>query len=48
MVPSGLLLVFRGLGAPGVGPLSDRGNAAAGALAVMLLFTASAHFTATK
>ncbi len=52
MVPSGLLmvslLVFRGLGALGVGPLSDWRDAAACALAVMFLFTASAHFTSTK
>ncbi len=52
MVPFGLLmvslLVFRGLGALGVGPLSDWRDAAACALAVMFLFTASAHFTSTK
>lgn len=51
MVPFGLLLVsllvFRGLGALGVEPLSDWRNAAAYALAVMFLFTASAHFTST-
>jgi uncharacterized membrane protein len=52
MVPFGLLLasllVFRTLGALGVEPLSDWRNAAACALALMFLFTASAHFTSTK
>jgi uncharacterized membrane protein len=52
MVPFGVLLVsllaFRSLGALGVEPLSEWRNAAAGALAVMFLFTASAHFTGTK
>ncbi|CAA9520659.1 MAG: hypothetical protein AVDCRST_MAG05-3586 [uncultured Rubrobacteraceae bacterium] len=52
MVPLGVLLVsllvFRGLGALGVEPLSDWRNAAAGALALMFLFTASAHFTGTR
>ena len=52
MVPFGLLLVsllvLRGLGALGVEPLSDWRNAAACALAVMFLFTASAHFTHTR
>ncbi len=52
MVPLGVLLVsllvFRGLGALGVEPLSDWPNAAAGALALMFLFTASAHFTGTR
>ena len=42
------LLVFRGLGVLGVEPLSDWRNAAAGALALMFVFTASAHFTSTK
>ena len=52
MIPFGLLLasllVFRTLGALGVEPLSDWRNAAACALALMFLFTASAHFTSTK
>jgi len=52
MVPFGLLLasllVFRTLGALGVEPLSTWRNAAACALALMFLFTASAHFTSTK
>ena len=52
MVPFGLLLVsllvLRGLGALGVEPLSDWRNAAAGALALMFLFTANAHFTGTR
>lgn len=52
MVPFVLLLVslllFGGLGALGVEPLSDWRNAAAGSLALMFLFTASAHFTSTK
>ena len=52
MVPFAVLLVsllaFRSLGALGVEPLSGWSNAAAGALAVMFLFTASAHFTATR
>ncbi len=52
MVPLGVLLVsllvFRSLGALGVEPLSDWRNAAAGALALMFLFTASAHFTGTR
>ena len=42
------MLVFRSLGALGVEPLSGWRNAAACALAVMFLFTASAHFTRTK
>lgn len=42
------LLVFRGLGAVGVEPLSDWRNAAACALALMFLFTAGAHFTSTR
>ena len=52
MVPFGLLLVsllaFRSLGALGFEPLSDWRNAAVGALALMFLFTASAHFTSTR
>ena len=52
MVPLGVLLVsllvFRILGALGVETLSDWRNAAACALALMFLFTASAHFTGTK
>jgi hypothetical protein len=52
MVPLGVLLVsllvFRTFGALGVEPLSEWRNAAACALAVMFLFTASAHFTRTK
>ena len=52
MVPLGVLLVsllvFRTLGALGFEPLSEWRNAAACALAVMFLFTASAHFTRTK
>jgi uncharacterized membrane protein len=52
MVPLGVLLVsllvFRTIGALGVEPLSEWRNAAACALAVMFLFTASAHFTRTK
>ena len=52
MVPLGVLLVsllvFRSLGALGVEPLSDWRNAAAGALALMFLFTASVHFTGTR
>lgn len=52
MVPFGLLLVsllvFRGLGALGVEPLSDWRSAGACALALMFLFTASAHFTSTR
>jgi uncharacterized membrane protein len=52
MVPLGVLLVsllvFRSLGALGVEPLSDWQNAAACALALMFLFTASAHFTSTR
>ncbi|HEV2091834.1 MAG TPA: DoxX family protein [Rubrobacter sp.] len=52
MVPFVLLLVsllaFRSLGAAGVEPLSDWRNAAACSLALMFLFTASAHFTSTK
>lgn len=52
MVPFGLLLVsllvFRSIGALGFEPLSDWRNAAACALAVMFLFTASAHFTSTR
>ena len=50
MVPFGLLLVsllvLRSLGALGVEPLADWRNAAA--LALMFLFTASAHFTSTR
>jgi uncharacterized membrane protein len=42
------LLVFRSLGTLGVEPLLEWRNAVAGALAVMFLFTASAHFTGTK
>ncbi len=52
MVPLGVLLVsllvFRSLGALGVETLSDWRNAAACALALMFLFTASAHFTSTR
>ena len=52
MVPLGVLLVpllvFRSLGALGVELLSDWRNAAAGALALMFLFTANAHFTGTR
>ena len=52
MVPFGLLLVsllvFRSLGALGVEPLADWRNAAACALALMFLFTASAHFMSTR
>jgi uncharacterized membrane protein len=52
MVPLGVLLVsllvFRAFGALGVEPLSEWRTAAACALAVMFLFTASAHFTRTK
>ena len=52
MVPLGVLLVsllvFRTFGALGFEPLSEWRNAAACALAVMFLFTASAHFTRTK
>jgi uncharacterized membrane protein len=52
MVPFGRLLasllVFRALGALGVEPLSDWRNAAACTLALVFLFTASAHFTSTK
>ncbi len=40
--------MFRSLGVLGVEPLSDWRNAVAGALALMFLFTASAHFTSTK
>ena len=52
MVPLGVLLasllVFRTFGALGFEPLSEWRTAAACALAVMFLFTASAHFTRTK
>ena len=52
MVVLGVLLVslvfFRGLGALGVGLFSAWQVSAAWALAVMFLFTASAHFTKTK
>ena len=52
MVPLGVLLVsllvFRTFGALGFEPLSEWRTAAACALAVMFLFTASAHFTCTK
>ena len=52
MVPLGVLLVsllvFRSLGALGVETLSDWRNAAACALELMFLFTASAHFTSTR
>ena len=52
MVPLGVLLVsllvFRSLGALGVETLSDWRNAAACALALMFLFSASAHFTSTR
>ncbi len=42
------LLLFRGLGVLGVDPFSTWQVSAAWALAVMFLFTASAHFTKTK
>ena len=42
------LVFFRGLGILGVGDLSVWQVSAAWALAVMFLFTASAHFTSTK
>ncbi len=42
------LLFFKGLGALGVGLFSTWGVSAAWALALMFLFTASAHFTKTK
>ena len=42
------LVLFRGLGALGVGALSSWQEAAVWALAVMFLFTASAHFTKMK
>ena len=42
------LLVFRGAGAAGVEAFSSWAAAARCALAVMFLFTASAHFTAMK
>src|SRR5215204_1360292 len=42
------LVLFRGLGALGVEALSSWREAAVGALAVMFLFTASAHFTKMK
>ena len=42
------LLLFRGLGVLGVDALSTWQLSAAWALAVMFLFTASAHFTKTK
>ena len=42
------LLVFRGVGAAGVEAFSSWAAAARWALAVMFLFTASAHFTAMK
>ena len=52
MVPLGVLLVsllvFRTFGALGFEPLSEWRNVAACALALMFLFTASAHFTSTK
>ncbi len=52
MVPLGVLLVsllvFRTFGVLGFEPLSEWRTAAACALAVMFLFTASAHFTRTK
>ena len=52
MVPLGVLLasllVFRTFGALGFEPLSEWRTAAACALAVMFLFTASAHFGRSK
>ena len=42
------LVLFRGLGVLGVDPFSTWQVSAAWALAVMFLFTASAHFTRTK
>lgn len=42
------LLVFRGLGALGVGPFASWPNDAAYALAVMFLLTATIHFTGSK
>lgn len=42
------LLVFRGLGAAGVDALSSWAAATRYALAVMFVFTASAHFTSMK
>jgi uncharacterized membrane protein len=42
------LPLFRGIGAIGVGPLASWSAATRYALAVMLLFTASAHFTSMK
>lgn len=42
------LLLFRGLGVLGVDPFSTWQVSGAWALAVMFLFTASAHFTKTK
>lgn len=44
----GSLVLFRGLGALGVEALSNWQGAAVWALAVMFLFTASAHFTRMK
>jgi uncharacterized membrane protein len=42
------LLALRGVGVAGVDALSSWAAAARGALALMFLFTASAHFTAMK
>jgi uncharacterized membrane protein len=42
------ILIFRGLGFAGVSALASWSAAARDGLAVMLLFTASAHFTAMK
>ncbi len=42
------LLLFRGLGACGVSALASWRAATRGALAVLFLFTATAHFTPTK
>jgi uncharacterized membrane protein len=42
------LLIFRGLGALGIGPWTTWHDASLYALALMFLFTSSAHFTSMK